>query len=217
MSPQEFCTPGLHLPTSSIFFFFTLGFHNIFHLYCSSLLTSFSSSISLSSNPFITLQLIHSFPYLKPVNGSPTCRIQGCSWFGPHLFLQIHLPPLPTSYIMFQQNWITYSSQNTTRSFNNPVHLSRLLRLHYPTSKPINPSSVSYFSITTVKTFIQPTFTEYFYVPQRVLGTGDPAVNYSPYPDGIYNLMRTKDTKQLIINVVKDYKGSNTVYNGNVY
>lgn len=54
---------------------------------------------------------------------------------------------------------------------------------------------------------------------QTVLVTGDPAVNYglNPYPDGIYNLMRPKDSKQLTINVVKNYKGSNTVYNGNVY
>lgn len=50
--------------------------------------------------------------------------------------------------------------------------------------------------------------------------TRDPAVNYGlgPYPDEIYNLMRTKDTKQPIISVVKYYKGgNNTLYNGNVY
>lgn len=47
---------------------------------------------------------------------------------------------------------------------------------------------------------------------------GDPAVNYglSPYPQEIYNLMRTKDTQQLIVSAVKDYKVGNTVYNGNV-
>lgn len=66
-----------------------------------------------------------------------------------------------------------------------------------------------YFSIYTVKIFIQPTFTEHLYVPQTMPGTRDPVVNYSPYPDGIYNLMKTEDTKQLVINVVKDYKGSN--------
>ena len=55
-------------------------------------------------------------------------------------------------------------------------------------------------------------------MPETVLGTGNPAVNYglSPYPDGTDNLIRIKDAKQLIITVVKDYKLGNTVYNGNV-
>lgn len=56
-------------------------------------------------------------------------------------------------------------------------------------------------------------------MPETVLDIGNPAVNYrlSPYPEEIRNLMRTKDTTQLIISVVKDYKGGNTVYNENVY
>lgn len=51
-----------------------------------------------------------------------------------------------------------------------------------------------------------------------MLRIGDPAVNYglSPYPEEIYHLMRTKDTQQLIVSVVKDYKVGNIVYNANV-
>ena len=89
------------------------------------------------------------------------------------------------------------------------------------TTPPVNqsfPLLFIHFCITILKTFIQSIFTEYLYVPETVLGTGNPAVNYglSPYPDGTDNLIRIKDAKQLIITVVKDYKLGNTVYNGNV-
>lgn len=46
-------------------------------------------------------------------------------------------------------------------------------------------------------------------MPETMPDTRDPAVNYglSPYPDEIYNLMRTKDTKQPIISMVTIIKG----------
>ena len=87
-------------PYCSFFFFpFTLGFHNIFHLYRNSLLESLLSSIWLSSNLFFTLQPIYSFPYLKPISqGLPNCP-------------QEKIQPLSVAFRAFHQLALTYLSR----------------------------------------------------------------------------------------------------------
>lgn len=179
-------TPSLHLPASSLFFFFTLGFHNIFNLFWNNLLTSFTSLISLPSDPFITLLLIYSFSYLKPVNRSPTCRVafrdlQDLALTYLSRFICHHFSPITSCF-------------NKTELLTVPKIYQGVLTILciYPgcyvsTTPPVNqsfPLLFPYFSIRTVKTFTQPTFTENLYVPQKVLNTGNPAGNY---PDGIYN------------------------------
>lgn len=111
-----------------------------------------------------------------------------------------HFAPTKLNYLVFK---IHYGAV-TTLCIYPSCYLS--------TTSPVNqsfPFLFIQFFYYYIKIFIQQIFTEYFYVPETVLDTGDPLLNYglSPHSDGIYNLMRTKDTKWLIISVIKDYKG----------
>lgn len=85
------------------------------------------------------------------------------------------------------------------------------------TTPPVNQSFLLLLIHLSITKNIHSTNIYWAPLPETVLNIGNPAVNYglSPYPDGICNPIKTKDTKQLIISVVRIIKAvGNTVHNG---
>lgn len=156
------CIESPHLPHVFLFLF-TLDFHNIFHLYWNSLLTSFPPLISLSSNSFFTLQPTNSFQSVAP----------HCS--------QNKIQPLSIAFRAFHDLALTYLSRLSYHHFpphtlySKKTELPTVPKIHesalptpcvYPacflsTTPPVNqlfPLLFIHFSLTILKTFIQPIF-----------------------------------------------------------